>query len=888
MRVFFASLLALSLIVSASGQALAQASRLSVQGVEPIPGYTGLYVADANRFMAGAFLFVMLTQPRDVRAFLRQVKTCASDRVLVSRLRRERVNTSILSTEEVFTALRSGACDIYIGGNFDLAQLDKRLDGDTGPSDDTRSDPGDDVTPDDDVVADRTPPQIAPVRPIFEGQGRRTTVRARITDDQSAIREAFVQLPGGQRVRMNAAQGSPLYAATVDLPRDFDDLTAFVVATNTANLSARAAVTLRLLQWCGPREVVTGNIVRQVQDGLTCVGFSPGASDGALGPNTCRAIAGYLGGRMDQFNAGRLRWIGLRDELDRACQAAQPVALDVPPRIEVDAPRTRVAIGLSQPGLTASIRVTGPGIGPQAQPWRGQPVLFDLPMPPPGQEAAFAVEAIGPEGTALDRDTLRLIRPPVVLNVRPAGSITVDGPGTDFTATLPGGASAVTRIEARGAGTAPISQPISGGTATLYVPAPGPGDTQRVTFTALDRSGNALARQTVTMTRPAPVLPPRLTLQSPDGPVVDAASARLRLVLENPGATAELVLRSGPDMAVLAGRPVGNGIWDTTQALPPPGREMVLRAQAMDRTGRVLVEDELRIRRAPVALEISPTGRFEADTDSVITVASVTSGADWITSVIARENDGSANAVTLAQSRLADGRARLQVSMPEPGQSLPVVIAAMGRDGEAHATQTITLVRPAAPVQAPVTLRVTSLDGFSVDADTTRLSVAVANPADTATIVVSDPDSGEVLSRAPYAGTDWRGPVKMPAPGRDRALVIEAQNAGGETLAMSQIMLLRPAAPGLVIPPWVWGALLTLAGVGSGYLIAKLRGGRRNQDTAQGRHVIAARPRIFAEPDHEPSVVLDPSSPLTLVMRVDEDVAPRIEVEMEQDEGAET
>lgn len=892
MRAIVAFLLALNLLVAPVGQAFAQNVRAAPPGVEPIPDYPGLYVADANRFMAEAFFVIMLSRPRTVRDFLSNVRTCSSRRAIAARLREEGLNTIVVPDAEVFEALRRGVCTIYVGSDFNFAQLDRRLTPDGRPPDDVRPPPGDvqdrddDVNRDEERARDRTPPEIAPLQQVFEGQGRTVLVRARITDNESRIRSAFVGIAGGGQVQMSAPQGSSVYSATVSLPRDFDDRTAFIVATNTVGLSSRAVVTLRLLPWCGPREAVGRDLVRDVQDGLSCIGLSPGASDGALGPNTCRAIAGYLRGRMDAFNAGRLGWIALREEIERECLAAQPVVLDVPGPIARDAERTSVRIGLRQPGLTEAIRLTGPRLAPQIRAWRGQPLVFDLPMPPPGQEATFRVQALGPEGVTLASEALRLIRSPVELSVRPSGTVTVDDPVAAFTVTIPVGASAVARIEAQWPGGGPVVQPFGGGSTTLSVPSPRPGASQRVTFVAMDRNGTPLARQAVTMSRPEPPPPPQLSIESLDGEFVDAPSVRLRVSLENPGAAQRLVLRGGPTMREVADRSVGNGLWEIAQAMPPPGQFIFFAAQAVDRTGRVVVEDRLRIERAPVALQVRPGGRLEADTDSMTVQARVTSGADWITKIVARAAAGGPNGPVLHESRLVDGMAALQLDMPAPGRQLPVEIVAIGRNGEPHDPQELTLLRPA-PV-LPVTLDVSSPDGFSVDADATRVSVRVLNPADTAVIVVSDPGSGEVLARGGYGGTDWLGQVTMPGPGESRALVIEAQNEDGQTLALSQVMLVRPIAPGPGIPLWVWVAGLLLAGAGSGYLLGLLRGGGRHPESAEKPKTPPVRPTIRAEADRDPTIELDPTSPLSVVIRVDEDAAPQIEIEMPQDEGGST
>lgn len=885
MRALVAFFLALSLLLSASGQVLAQQSRSVPPGVEPIPGYPGLYVADAKRFMAGSFVVVMLTRPRDVRGFLSQVKSCASQQDLAARLQREGLSTFVVPFREVSAALRTGACTVYIGANFDFAQLNRPLNPDGRRPDDDSPPPQDDAAPDDDVAIDRTPPDIAPLEQVFSGQGDTVAVSARITDRESGIRAAYVVMPDGGQVQMAVRQEPSIYSTTVNLPRNYEDQTVFILATNAAKLTTRVPVTLRLIPWCGPREVVGRTLVRDVQDKLSCVGLSPGASDGTLGPNTCRAIEGYLRDRTDRFNSGRISWAALRDELDRACYAAQPVELDVPGRIEVDGPRTTVRIGLHQPGLTETIRLTGPGIGTQTQTWRGQPLFFDLPMPPLGRDATLRVEALGPDGDALDRATLQLVRPSAILTVRPSGRVTTDDPRVDFTATMPRGASAIARIEARRPDAAPIVEPFASGSAILSVPSPEPGSSQTVTFIALDRLGNPLARQTVTVDRSQAVVPLRLTINSPDGKVVDASTVRLQVLLENPGAAAELVLRVGPEMSELMGRPVGNGIWYSSQAMPPPGQDIVFLAQAVDRNGRVLAEESVRVERAPVQLQTQPAGRYEADSNRMTAQARVTSGVDWITTIAARAAQTGPDGGILAKSAPAEGQARLELNMPEPGNTLQVNVVAIGRDGKVYASQPITLVRPSA--QLPIALYVTSPDGFAVDADSTRLSVNVTNPADTAEIVVSDPRNGEVLARGRYAGTDWLGQVIMPPPGQDRALVVEAQNAAGQTLATSQIMLLRPATPRLSVPPWAWIAALVLVSVGSGYLLAMRRAGGRTSEPADKEYRAAARPHIFAEPDHEPSVELSPSSPLTLVVRVDEDPSPDIEIEMEQDQGAE-
>jgi hypothetical protein len=741
------------------------------------------------------------------------------------------------------------------------------------------------VRPDDDVQrADTTRPNIAPRAQTVEGQGRTVTVRARINDPESGIRSATVTTADNSRIQMSAAPGSSTYSATVNLPRNFTDQTAAIVATNSANLSMRAQVTLRLLPWCGPRVAVSNALIKQVQEDLACVGSSPGGSDGALGPNTCRAIGGYLRDRMVSFNAGGIRWTALRDELGRACFAIQPVALDLPDVIEVDSPRANVRIGLRQAGPTTSIRVAGPGISSQTRQWSGQPLFFDLPMPPPGQSAAFRVQALGPDGNSRDTATLRLIRPPVQIDVSPSGVVSVDASSANFTVTIPSGASAVSRIEARRAGANSVGQVFNGSSEVLALSSPDPGSSERVTFTALDRSGRPLAEQSVTLTRPEPVLPPRLSLESSAGSIVDASNVQLRMVLENVGAVSDLIIRGAPDMVELARRSVGNGLWNSAQAMPPPGQAFVFHAQAVDRSANVLAEDVLRVERPPVRLEVRPSGRFEADTEIMTAEANVVVGVDWIEIIIVRMADGGSDQAVMAQSALVQGRAELSIDMPDPGATRPVEVLAVGRDGKAYASAQIILARPA---REPVTLLVTSPDGFAIDASITRLLVEVFNPAETAVIVVSDSGTNLVLARGRFDGTEWHGEITMPEPGQNRALVIEAQDTAGQMLANSQITLIRPAATGFAVPPWALIAGLILGGIGLGFIGARLRGPGRAETVGHAAHVPPPRPRVFAEPDQDPSIALAPSAPPSLAIRIDEDEAPAVEIAFEENQEPE-
>lgn len=871
--------LALSLLVSSVWQGQSQTLPAAPRGAEAIPGYPGLYVADADRFMAGAFVITLLTRPGDVRTFLSRVKTCASQRALANRLRQEGLTTFAIAFAEVLPALRTGACDVFVGVDFDFEHLDRRLD--PGPDGQVPDRPQPDgVVPGRDPEGDRTPPEIAPLQQVFQGPGRTVRVEARITDRQSGIRSAFVVMPGGGRQRMSAPGGSSVYSAQVNLPRDFDDQTVAIQATDSAGRSARQVVTLRRLPWCGPREVIDGALVREIQESLACVGLSPGRADGVLGPDTCNAIGAFLGRRMDVFNAGRLRWSALRDEVGRACREAQPVTLDMPGPIEADEPRIVARIGLSQAGATETIRVTGPGIGAQMREWHGQALAFGLPMPPPGQDSAYQVQALGPDGTPLDSEILRLIRPAALLAVRPSGQVVVDDPHADFTVAMSRGAAAVARIEAHRPGAPAIGKAFTGGPMTLSVPSPVPGASSRVDFVALDGDARPVARQIVTLSRAAPVLSPVLSLDSPAGRVVDAAVVHLRLGLENPGAAQDLVVSGGPAMAELARRPADPGIWDIWLDMPPPGQPIVFVARAVDRTGRELAADRLRITRAPIRLQVTPTGRVEADTDRVTVQVHVMSGADWVTAIVARA-DGTGP--VLQDGAPVQGRAQLQLGMPAPGNALSVEVSAIGRDGRPYAPARLILVRPAAQ-QHPVALHVTSPDGFAVDAKSIRLSVQVRNPADTAVIVVADPASGDVLARSRFDGGDWRGQVAMPAPGKTRALIVEARDAAGNRLAGSRIMLLRPLATGPVIPPTVWIGGLVLLGVMVGYLAARLRG--RGADPDADLKKPPPRPNIYTEPDHDPTVGMVPPSPPVIVVRVEEDAKPDIEIKMEQDKGA--
>ena len=884
MHTFTALILAFCLVVLPISQARSQTSSDAPRGGEPIPGYSSLYVVDARQFMAGAFLLTMLTQPRDVRAFLASLSTCTSSPSLARQLQNEGLRPSVVTARETVVALSSGDCDVFVGANFDLAQLNNRLSSNSGSSDDVGTTTQDDVNPNGELVVDQTPPDIVPLERVFEGTGRTIRVSATITDRQSGIREAYIEMANGTRLQMAVAQDGSTFSATVGLPRNFDDQIATMVATNTANRSANARVALRLLPWCGPSEVVGQSLVQDVQENLACVGISAGATDGALGPNTCRAIGGYLGNRMSSFDAGRIRWVTLEQELARACLAAQPVELDVPSPIEADNDRINARISFAQPGLTEFVSIAGADdFDTQTQPWRGQPLIFDMPMPQPGQDTAYRVLALGPDGNVLDTAALRLVRPPAILSVQPSGTIAASRSRTDFTVTVTRGASAVARIEARLPNTNPVNQEYAGTATILSLQSPEPGMSQRVTFVALDRNGDALAQQTVTFNGPAPVLPTSLTLQSPAGNTVDAGTVRLRVVLETPGAATALVIRGGPDMAELARTGISDRIWDTTHPLPPPSETMTFAVLAFDPAGEMIAEDRLSIARTAIRMQVQPTGMFEADTESVTAQIQVSSGADWIEKIVARDAGNGTNGSILGEGALTQGQAALRLEMPQPGDTQTVQIVAIGRDGQPHAPAQITLARPA--IDIPVTLIVTSPDGFAIDAQNTRLAVHVANPADTAVIVVSDPDSGQILQRVRYTGSDWLGEVIMPEPGQDLPLIFEAQNLAGETLARSQITLLRPAAAGLALPSWVWIGTLALAAISIGYLGAKIGGSRTGKSPTDAK-IPPPRPRIYAQSDQDPMVSLEPSSPPTLVLRIDEDEVPEIEIEMEQKNGA--
>lgn len=872
MRIFTALIVAFCLVIMPISPARSQTFSDAPRGVDQIPGYPNLYVADANSFMAGAFFLAILTRPRDLRAFLAPLETCTFSPALAQQLRNEGLRTSPVTAQQALTALVSGDCAVFIGANFDIARLNNRFDSEGGSEDDVGRPTQDDVIPEDDVVIDRTPPDITPLERLFESTGRAVTVRATITDRESAIRDAYIAMEDGTRVIMAPVQGGSTYAATVALPRNFDNETITLVATNTANRTNEVRTAIRLLPWCGPREVVSQSLVQDIQEDLACVGISAGTPDGALGPNTCNAIGGYLDNRMSSFDAGRIRWETLQQELARACLAVQPVVLDVPSRVEVDSDRTNVRVSLTQPGLTQSIIIAGGGdLGQQTLDWLGQPLFFDMPMPQPGQNAAYRVVAIGSDGNALDSASLQLIRPSAILAVRPAGPMTATEPSTDFAVTVTRGASATARVEARLPNANPVSQQYIGDTTTLSLVSPAPGTSQTVTFVALDRGGNELAQQIVVFNGPTPIVPTRLAIDSPDGDTLDANSVRVRVVLETSGAATALVLRGGADMAELASTGVDERVWETTHPLPRPGETMTFMVLAFDRVGDLVADDRLRIARAPISMQVQPTGMFEADTDSMTAQIEVSSGADWIASIVARDSQ---SGDILGESALVQGQAALPLEMPDAGDTQTVEIVAIGRDDQPYAPAEITLVRPA--VAIPVTLVVTSPDGLAIDAQTTRLAVHVANPADTAVIVVSDPDSGQVLQQVRYTGSDWLGQVTMPEPGQDRPVVIEARNLAGDTLARSQIMLLRPAAIGLAVPSWIWIGALALGAIGIGYVAAKL-GGKSTPETK----IPPPRPRIYAQSDDDPEITLAPSSPPTVVVRIEQDDSPETEIEME-------
>jgi hypothetical protein len=693
-------------------------------------------------------------------------------------------------------------------------------------------------------------------------------------------------LPGGEIVRMSAPAGSSRYSARVEMPRDFDERILTIAARDRAqppNRAPRQRIVLRLMPICGPRVEVSNETVANIQRNLACLQIPPGPVDGALGRMTCGAIAQYLGDRGALFNNGSLPWERLDRELAAQCLAATPVVIDAPSRVSLDADRTSVSINLAPSGVAQTVRVFAGSAVDESQSWRGTPLTFNLPMPAPGSETALQAEALSANGRVLARTRILLARPSVRISVSPAGPVVSEGQSTRFSVSVERGRSAVARIEAR-----PSYAPATSRTATrepvaFDLPAPEPGARGTVSFVALDARGGILAETGVTVSAPAPVIPPSLSLGAENGPRIDADAARLTVVLENPGATANLILRSGASRTELARRGAGSGAWTLETPMPPPGQQIELLAQAVDRTGRVLAQDALRLERPAVALSVWPDAPFEADTDGVTAQIDVTRGASWIERIIARQAGAGPDAPVLAEAELDLGRARLPLEMPAPGAEQEITLLAMGRDGAAYAPTNITLIRPGA-VQ-PTTLQLSSPDGFAVDAAATRLAVEVINPARTAEIVVLEAGTGAVLVRASYAGTDWLAELTMPEPGANRPLRVEARDSEGITLAASNVTLSRPAALFWSPENWSRGGIAALV-IGSVLLgcvaLFLRRGARRKGETARTVPPMA-RPVLRARADPDPRIALEPAAPPALVLRTEPDTQPQFELESEEE-----
>jgi hypothetical protein len=330
-------------------------------------------------------------------------------------------------------------------------------------------------------------------------------------------------------------------------------------------------------------------------------------------------------------------------------------------------------------------------------------------------------------------------------------------------------------------------------------------------------------------------------------------------------------------MTELARRSVGDGIWDPVQTMPPPGQTLTLHAQAVDRGGNILAEDVLRVERPAVVMHVQPSGQIETDADMVTVAARIATGADWIRTIVVR--DETSSQTVMAESAVAKGTADLKIAMPAPGASSSVTLAAIGRDGKPYATTQIKLARPA---PEPVQLLVTSPDGFEVDALTTRLNVEVLNRAQTAVIAVSDARTDQTLERVRLDSSEWLGEINMPEPGQSRELVVEAQDTAGQTLASSKIRLFRPEAAGLAVPLWVWAAGIALGGLGLGLL-----GGRVRRSGTDGgvspEPVPPPRLQVFAEPDEKPDFAMAPIAPPSFAIRIDEDDTPEVEIEFDED-----
>lgn len=409
----------------------------------------------------------------------------------------------------------------------------------------------------------------------------------------------------------------------------------------------------------------------------------------------------------------------------------------------------------------------------------------------------------------------------------------------------------------------------------------------------------------------------------------DQDSVRVQIDLKN-GASAQAITLTRQSGQAIS-RP-WQGVPEPFQlSMPQPGAEDIYYVDVFDKTGKLRDRETLVLQRPRAVLQIEPSGRVERDTDRTFAVARVTVGASAVAQIEARV-DGQ----ILREPYAAIGTG-FDLQMPRPGGSAQVMFVALNKQGAPLARAALVLERPAPELPAPdaqttapdqpqasttdpagpkpaptteparvpltqsteiagkgrlpvvdgetpppvppvpVLVIVEAKGGPITDADQIVLRIAVQNPGDTRTIVLTDQASGAVLGTHAYTGPVLEAPVPMPDAGGSLVVTVAAQDAGNTPLAGSQIALARTITPATSVPIWYW-----IAGLGVFLLGGVLGLGVRGSGASAAQSAApVVTPRIHVKTDLDPVLTLPAGDLPALVFRVDNHGPVVVDIKME-------
>lgn len=639
-------------------------------GLKPLGLLPGAFALNPVDITVRAGRVILARKPDTMVQLLRNFNLCADADRTAQRLRNEGLRTVTIGQAQSVRAMRAGTCQIYVTRSFDFSVLNRDPDDpdaggagrdDVGQTNEGRGN-GDDVIPP--QVRDRTPPKVTPLETRVRTTDRNTEVRVRVVDEQSPVSSVRLRLWDNRSVTMTLERGTT-YVARIELPENYAEKIVVVEAKSRAPELGVSRISVARQPHCGPPQEVKSDLVKSVQSNLQCIGLKPGPIDGQQGQNTCRAIRGFLGNEITEFNSGKIGWSDLNQRLVPACRLAQPISLVFDSPVTRDAPGTTVEIDLNPAGAAAEIRVTPEGASGETRQWNGTSERYNLPMPRPGQQQRYTVDVIDEAKTLRDRKQLVLARPNAVLRISPPGPLVLDAQAIRVTAFVDVGADVIGRIEAQGADMPPQTEGYNSSGVDFDLPMPAPATARIVTFVAMDKQGQPLARAALTLERPGPVLPP-------------------------PAAQVTAPLQPVP------GRPALSGIINVALDVPPVRQPVPPRPDtpAAEKPTAVDTSTPSQVPVLPVELRVLAVGgAVTADEEVVLQIAV--------------ENPGDTRRITLTDQttglvlldRLYDAQVLEEtIRMPEPGQSAVIAVSARNASGRALAGSQIALARSVAPV----------------------------------------------------------------------------------------------------------------------------------------------------------------------------------------------